>query len=88
MSNKIQLPVKLSAQEQQLFNYFAEVGVNKDLSIADLHDKMFPQEDTTDFRVVQQRLGAVIAKINRKKKPERFQIVPGNIKRTYRLVHK
>lgn len=71
---------KLTARENELYGYFGLYDV--DVPIAEMHDKLYPEGDT-DGRTPQQRLGALISRINKKLTGER--IVPGNLKRTYRL---
>ena len=59
--------------------------LNEDIRIADMHKAAYPasHSEDTEVRVMQQRLGSVIARINEKLKGKR--IVPGRIKQTYRL---
>lgn len=44
------------------------------------------KKTTAQSRDVQQKLGPLISRINKKLKQEKKKIVPGNMKRTYRLV--
>lgn len=59
--------------------------LDEDVRIADMHKAAYPTSHTedTEVRVMQQRLGSIIARINVKLKGK--HIVPGRVKQTYRL---
>jgi len=79
MSNK-----NLSEQESALFYYFYhEVGLDKDVPIAVIHDKLYGNVER-DHKTKQQYIGSIVSKVNRK--TDGYRIRPGEVKRTYRLV--
>lgn len=73
---------RLSPKEAVLFDALVE-RTGKDVSMDELHRKLYGEGDNP--RVAQQRLGAVISRIN-VKKYKTHKIVPGELKRTYRIV--
>ena len=74
--------MRLSPVQKRVYDV---LELDKDVRIADMHKAAHPSShaETTEVRVMQQRLGSVIARINKKLKNKR--IVPGVIKQTYRL---
>lgn len=76
----------LTPRESELLGKFMLAGKNKDVPIDDLHAAMFDDADNRDGKTPQQRLGAIISKVNRKL--DGTEIVPGQLKRTYRFQDK
>lgn len=59
--------------------------LDKDIPIVDMYKSAYPDSSVNHIkvRVMQQRLGSVIARANKKLTSER--IIPGQLKQTYRL---
>lgn len=76
---------KLGTLERTLLMALAEAGVNVDVDIDVLWDKMYPERtsDNTDGRVKQQYVGGCVSRINRKLRGQAVE--PGRLKHTYRL---
>lgn len=74
--------MKLSPLQKRVYD---ALKLNTDVLISELHAAAYPASHSADaeVRVMQQRLGSVIARINEKLQNRR--IVPGQIKQTYRL---
>lgn len=74
--------MKLSNLQKRVYDTLA---LDEDVKIADMHKAAYPASHTSDteVRVMQQRLGSVIARIN--EKLTKTRIVPGRVKQTYRL---
>lgn len=72
------------------YRVFVRLNENfgQDVYIAALYVAAYPDRPqdvaTLTPRQMQQRLGAVIAKLNRRIQPS-ARVVPGNLKRTYRI---
>lgn len=91
----------LSDQEYKIWATMAAAGVDKDVSIKNLYDALYLESDRTirlSVSEMQNYIGAVVSRLNRKllcHRPLRVGqftmsecIVPGELKRTYRLVIK
>lgn len=77
---------QLSPYEQTLYDYLLAQGFERDTRIQTLYEYVHvlcAGSKRPSPRVMQQRLGAIITRINRKLEGEK--IVPGDVKRTYRL---
>jgi hypothetical protein len=73
--------MSLSTMQQRVFVLFAP---GKDVPIVKLFRAAWPDADrTNDNRMMQQKLGPVIARINRRL--TKGYIEPGQLKQTYRL---
>lgn len=80
--------MKLTELEQKVYDFLSHKP-NDDIPIASIYETVYgPQGPTfmllTSNRSMQQQLGPLLARINRKLKEQK--IVPGNIKQTYRLI--
>lgn len=78
--------MKLSYTEKEMYDCLASRGQNVDVSILEIHKSVYMEE--LGARKMQQRIGAVVSRINRKMEsctPVAGRIVPGERKRTYRL---
>ena len=85
MSNEANL--KLSRLERLLYAKVSS-SCNSDVTIDELYSELHDDGDAFTPRERQQRLGSVIARINRKLadvSDDPSRIVPGEMKRTYRL---
>lgn len=91
----------LSDQEYKIWGCISAAGVEKDVSIVDLYEALYANDDRTlklSVSEMQNYIGAVVSRLNRKllcHRPLRVGqftmsecIVPGELKRTYRLVIK
>lgn len=75
--------IELPALQEKLLRCLV-ANMNKDVKIDVLYAAVYGFDDkTTDIREMQQRLGPHITRINRKLPTG--TIVPGELKRTYRL---
>lgn len=76
------MKVKLSRLQARLY---AQLVLDEDVAIEKLHEAAYPahHESGANTRTMQQRIGPVIAEINRKQ--PLMCIRPGDLKRTYRL---
>ena len=74
--------MKLSPLQTRVYG---ALSLNKDTRILDVYKIAYPKArfDDIEVRVMQQRLGSAIARINEKLEGKR--IVPGRVKQTYRL---
>ena len=63
-------------------------GLNADVSISYLYDKLRARTRRTSNKQMQQYVGSIIAYANLRLVSENKEIVPGALKRTYRLVLK
>jgi hypothetical protein len=76
----------LTPQEQKLYDFMSGHGADVDVRIADIFRVVIgpPKED---HRAMHQRLGNVLSSTNGKLKRNsvRERIIPGQLKRTYRL---
>lgn len=74
--------MKLSKLQKRVYDM---LSLDTDVKISDMHRAAYPASHTSDteVRVMQQRLGSIIARINEKLEGKR--VVPGKIKQTYRL---
>lgn len=73
----------LTDRELELYEFIRLHGYEKDVKIAAIHDKLYSDTNDTLPRTPQQRVGAIISKVNKKLSGER--ITPGELKQTYRL---
>ena len=78
---------KLSATQQRLYDAFKDKP-DTDIAISVMYDATYRSEGRLealafDVRYMQQRLGPIIQRLNKKLDGQR--IVPGRLKRTYRL---
>lgn len=76
---------KLSRTQQKAFNIFDVRGMDVDVPIATIYAVIYGKQ-VNEVRAMQQTLGPLIARINAKL--ERTQIVPGQLKQTYRISRK
>lgn len=74
---------KLSAHQQKIVD--ALRPQNKDVSIVAIYAHVYGCQPGLDVRKMQQKLAPTFAAIN--KKLHRGQIVPGELKQTYRYSH-
>jgi len=74
---------QLSPAQQRLLNFMLSYGVGVDVPIAAIHEHVGLQP-TTDTRMQQQRVGAIISHIQQR--APGIVIRPGVMKRTYRLL--
>lgn len=79
---------KLSRLQQEVYNVLVKKK-GKDVTIEDMHDAAYGATQPDLFagwtsRQIQQRMGPLISRINAKL--PRHKVVPGELKRTYRLV--
>lgn len=79
--------MKLSPQENRLHMAFLLKGFGVDVPISILHEVTYATASGVglDDTAQQARLGPIITRFNRKMKG-RLLVVPGKLKRTYRLV--
>lgn len=74
--------MKLSRLQRRVYR---TLKLDRDVQISTMHKAAYPvsHDEYTEVRVMQQRLGSAIARINDKLEGRR--IVPGRVKQTYRL---
>lgn len=72
----------LTPQEQQLYDCL--VG-KSDVFIEDIFETLWPDKEINNFRTKQQRIGSLIARVNKKLAARNLLIQPGEARRTYRL---
>ena len=80
------------AQADKLMTLMKRKGTNVDVPIDDMFLELFGREAPDDNRVAQKRIGAVVSRFNaRAEEVENvemagyWRVVPGDLKRTYRL---
>lgn len=81
--------MNLSPMEHSLLIYMRAHGVGCDIPIANMWGCLVgpaPNPDDFDMRSMQQYVGAFVSRINRKQ--DEYEIVPGELKRTYRVQYK
>lgn len=74
---------ELTDRERDVYATLYEC-LNADVGVNMLYRLAYEGERLASNRTMQQRLGPIIARINRKL-PDGHRIVPGELKRTYRL---
>lgn len=84
--------IELSAAQTKLYGYFKEAGLDVDLAIVTLFEQMDVKPWSTkrkpsalSVREKQQHVGSAVYRINKKLTGYGFVIVPGELKKTYRL---
>lgn len=78
----------LSSAQKLVYDLMTEHGEEVDVPIKNLYETLGRDGYEEDnHRVHQQRLGAVISTLNRvlKQADIKYRVVPGRVKRTYRL---
>ncbi len=73
---------KLTELQQRVFNLL-DTKPNTDVPLKTLYDEAYEPDLFVSSRDMQQKMGPLFARINAKLK--RGRIVPGELKRTYRL---
>lgn len=78
---------QLYPQEQRLLDYIRQWGPGVDIPTTDLYEAAIKQPAPEDHRTLQQRVGGLVSRINTKLEAQgqRGKIVPGDLKRSYRL---
>lgn len=73
-------------QQKKLFDFMWGKG---DVPILDLYRHLYDKEPkkgpVSETRDAQQRLGPTITRLNRRLKPHRLKVVPGEMKGTYTI---
>lgn len=78
MTQPIELPKKL----QSVYDLLAKGNA---VAFADIHDAIFDNATEFDQRLLQQRIGPYIARLNRRLDRYRMVVKPGVLKGTYTL---
>lgn len=79
---------RLSSAQKFVYDLMLENGEEVDVSIKSLYEALGRDGYEEDnHRMYQQRLGAVISTLNKvlKQADVKYRVVPGRVKRTYRL---
>jgi len=69
--------------ETRLMQFMQDQGFDNDIAIKLIYDMLYPHGDATESRMMQQYIGSLISRLN--KKLTVYKIVPGKLKRTYRI---
>lgn len=77
----------LTEQQTRMYALFQNKGVDKDINIDDIFSTMgLKKPESKSGREKQQHVGSALSRLNVKLRGEGFEVVPGALKRTYRLV--
>lgn len=77
----------LGELERKLHHMFIPLPLNTDVNIIDIYDELYGDtRPKPSFKIQQQYVGSVVSRLN--KKYDGHAIIPGTLKRTYRLIVK